>query len=50
METLLKKIIQDSVGNEENRNPVPDSKKAMINVTKEPSNTHKTTTTTTKNP
>jgi hypothetical protein len=38
--TLLKKkknSIQDSVGNEENRYPVPDLNKTMINVTKEPS-------------
>jgi hypothetical protein len=46
METMLlrkkKKIsIQTSVGNEENGVPVPDSNKAMINVTKENSDTHK---------
>jgi hypothetical protein len=35
-----KKSIQDSVGNEENGYPVPDSKKTMINVTKEPNDTH----------
>jgi hypothetical protein len=28
------------VGNEENGYPVPDSKKTMINVTKEPNDTH----------
>jgi hypothetical protein len=33
--------IQDSLGNEENRYPVPDPNKAMINVTKEPSDAHK---------
>jgi hypothetical protein len=32
--------IQDSVENEENRYPVPDLNKTMINVTKEPSDTH----------
>jgi hypothetical protein len=39
METihLKKNSIQDSVGNEENRYPVPDLNKTMINVTKEPS-------------
>jgi hypothetical protein len=31
----------DSVGNEENRYPVPDPNKTMINVTNEPSDTHK---------
>jgi hypothetical protein len=37
-----KKIsIQDSVGNKENGYPVPDSNKAIINVTKEPSDAHK---------
>jgi hypothetical protein len=35
------KSIQDSVGNEENGYPVPDLNKIMINVTKEPSDTHK---------
>jgi hypothetical protein len=44
METTLfnknKKLIQDSVGNEENGYPVPDPNKTMINVTKEPSDTH----------
>jgi hypothetical protein len=36
-----KKIsIQDSVGNEENGHPVPDLSKTMINVIKEPSDTH----------
>jgi hypothetical protein len=34
-------LIQDSVGNEENEYPVPDPNKTMINVTREPSNTHK---------
>jgi hypothetical protein len=29
------------VGNEENGYPVPDPKKTIINITKEPSNTHK---------
>jgi hypothetical protein len=33
--------IQVSVGNEENEYPAPDPNKAMINVTKEPSDTHK---------
>jgi hypothetical protein len=33
--------IQDSVGNEENGHPVPDSNKTMINVIKEPSDAHK---------
>jgi hypothetical protein len=32
--------IQDSVGNEENGYPVPDSNKTMINVTKLPSDSH----------
>jgi hypothetical protein len=32
--------IQDSGGNEENGYPVSDLKKTMINVTKEPSDTH----------
>jgi hypothetical protein len=32
--------IQDSVRNEENRYPFPDLIKTMINVTKEPSDTH----------
>jgi hypothetical protein len=38
--TLLKKTIQDSVGNEENGCPLPDFNKIMINVTKELSDTH----------
>jgi hypothetical protein len=41
--TLLKKkknSIQDSVGNEENGYPIPDLNKTMINITKEPSDTH----------
>jgi hypothetical protein len=39
--TLLKKnSLQDSVGNEENGFPVPDLNKTMINVTKEPNDTH----------
>jgi hypothetical protein len=38
-----KNSIQDSVGNEENGYPVPDPNKTMINVTKEPSDTHKKT-------
>jgi hypothetical protein len=33
--------IQDLVGNEENVYPVPDPNKTMINVTNEPSDTHK---------
>jgi hypothetical protein len=33
--------IQVLVGNEENGYPVPDCKKTMINVTNEPSDTHK---------
>jgi hypothetical protein len=32
--------IQDSVGNEENGYPVFDPNKTMINITKEPSDTH----------
>jgi hypothetical protein len=32
--------IQDSMGNEENGHPIPDLNKTMINVTKEPSDTH----------
>jgi hypothetical protein len=42
--TLLKKkknSIQDLVGNEKDGYPVPDPNKTMINVTKEPSDTHK---------
>jgi hypothetical protein len=41
---LLKKnnSIEDS-GNEENGYPVPDPNKIVINVTKEPSDTHKIT-------
>jgi hypothetical protein len=38
--TLLKKLIQDSEGNEKNGYPVSDLNKTMINVTKEPSDTH----------
>jgi hypothetical protein len=33
--------IEDLMGNEENRYPVPDPNKTMINITNEPSNTHK---------
>jgi hypothetical protein len=33
-------LIQDSGGNEENRHPVTDLNKTMINVTNEPSDTH----------
>jgi hypothetical protein len=33
-------LIQDSVGNEENGHPVLHLNKMMINVTKEPSDTH----------
>jgi hypothetical protein len=40
--TLLKKIIENSVGNEENGYPVSDPNK-MINVTKEPNDTHQNT-------
>jgi hypothetical protein len=36
-------LIQDSKGNEENGYLVPDSKRTMTNVTKEPSNVHKKT-------
>jgi hypothetical protein len=36
-----KNLIQDSEGNEENRYPVPDSNKTIINDTKEPKNVHK---------
>jgi hypothetical protein len=36
-----KNSIQDSLGNEENGCPVPDPNKIMINVTKEPNDTHK---------
>jgi hypothetical protein len=35
--------ILDSVGNEENVYPVPDTNKTKINVIKEPSDTHKKT-------
>jgi hypothetical protein len=35
--------IQDSIGNEENGYPGPDPNKTMINVTKEPSDTHERT-------
>jgi hypothetical protein len=35
-----KKSIQDSVGNEGNGYPISDLNKTMINVTKEPSDTH----------
>jgi hypothetical protein len=35
--------IQDSEGNEDNGYTVPDLNKTMINVTKEPSDTHKKT-------
>jgi hypothetical protein len=34
-------LIQDSEGNEENENLVPDSKKTKINDAKEPNNAHK---------
>jgi molecular chaperone DnaK (HSP70) len=34
-------LIQDSEGNEENRYPVPDLNKTMINDTKGPQNAHK---------
>jgi small-conductance mechanosensitive channel len=37
---LKKNSIQDSVGNEENGNPVPDPNKTMINVSKEPIDIH----------
>jgi hypothetical protein len=33
--------IEDSAGNEENGYPVPECNKVMINVTKEPSHSHK---------
>jgi carbamoylphosphate synthase small subunit len=33
--------IQYSIGNEENGHPVSDTNKIMINITKEPSDTHK---------
>jgi hypothetical protein len=36
-------LIQDSEGNKENRYPVPDPNKTMLNDTKEPSNAHKNT-------
>jgi hypothetical protein len=41
--TLLKKknSIEDLVGNKENGYPVPDPNKTMINVTNQPSDTHK---------
>jgi hypothetical protein len=42
--TLLKKkknSIQDSVGNEENGYPVPDLHETIMNVNKEPNDTHK---------
>jgi hypothetical protein len=35
------KLIQDSEGNEENRYPVPDSKKTKIYYPKEPNKAHK---------
>jgi hypothetical protein len=38
-----KKLIQDSEGNEENRQTVPDPNKTMINNTKEHSDAHKKT-------
>jgi hypothetical protein len=37
------KSIQDSVGKEENRYPVPDLNKTKINVTKDSCDTHKKT-------
>jgi hypothetical protein len=46
METICppkNNLIQDSEGNEENGNPVPDSNKTKINYAKEPSETHKNT-------
>jgi hypothetical protein len=33
-------LIDDLLGNEKNRYPVPDLNKTMINVSKEPRNTH----------
>jgi Ni,Fe-hydrogenase I large subunit len=36
-------LIQDSEGNEENRQPVPDPNETKINDTKEPSDAHKNT-------
>jgi hypothetical protein len=44
METILlpkNNLIQDSEGNEEKRCPLPDSRKTMINNTKEPNDAHK---------
>jgi hypothetical protein len=43
METthIKKKLIQDSVVNEENGCPVPGTNRTMINITKEPTDTHK---------
>jgi hypothetical protein len=35
--------LQGSVGNEENGYPIPDPNKTMINVIKEPRNTHQKT-------
>jgi hypothetical protein len=46
METILppkNKLVQDSEGNEENRDPDPDSNKTKINYTKEPNEAHKNT-------
>jgi hypothetical protein len=34
-------LIQDSEGNEENKQPDPDSNKTKINYTKEPNEAHK---------
>jgi hypothetical protein len=39
--TPQKTSLEDLEGNEEDRYPVPDPNKAMINVTNEPSDTHK---------
>jgi hypothetical protein len=39
--TSKKKSKEDFVGNEENGYPVPDPNTTMINVTNEPSGTHK---------
>jgi hypothetical protein len=38
-----KNSIEDLVGNEKNSYPVPDPKKTMKNITKEPSDAHKKT-------
>jgi hypothetical protein len=43
METIppKNKLVQDSEGNEENRYPLPNSKKTKIDYPKKPNKTHK---------